>query len=157
MVGGRGMNGFFNLGNSVTKFELHHELNILWRHDKYELVGITWCDSQQWGEAIRLNWPWGKEKSDCRKKTGSIPEVHLLPMATEEYAQRMQAIWNHNAKWQGIGRRIKIPSGSVRVCRHLPRRVTGFVAEWKMEFAIKSKPGTELLAIKPYHMSTPKL
>jgi hypothetical protein len=30
--------------------------------------------------------------SDCRKKPGSFPKVHLFPTTMEEHAQGMQAI-----------------------------------------------------------------
>jgi hypothetical protein len=32
--------------------------------------------------------------SDCRKKPGSFPKVHLFPTTMEEHVQGMQAICN---------------------------------------------------------------
>jgi hypothetical protein len=62
--------------------------------------------------------------SDCRKKPRIFPKVHLIPTATEEHAQGMQAIYNPYVEQKGHGGRTRKPSGSMRICGCIPRGVT---------------------------------
>jgi hypothetical protein len=55
------------------------------------------------------------------------------------------------------GGRIKKPSGSMRVYGRAPRRVTRFVTQKRDVIYHQLKPGTALIEITPYRMSTPEL
>jgi hypothetical protein len=68
------------------------------------------------------------------KKPKSDLDVRFFPTDVEEHAQRMQAICNISIERQGHGERIRKPSGSMRVCIHLHRRVTRFFSQKRVEF-----------------------
>jgi hypothetical protein len=95
--------------------------------------------------------------SDCRKKPGSFPQVHLFPTTMEEYAQRMQVLCNPSVERQGRGRRIRRPFDSTIVYDVFPKELPGLSLERELEFTIKLKPRIEPYARMPYRMSTLEL